>query len=145
MLVCCMRCSCLHRVQERSFHIPRLPCRRPAGTRNSGAPHHPCMTRFRHFSFCTGISMSYRNRYLAVASFSDLLPWHPFCSAMVTKCFITCLCQHFHKNCIKLAYVIRIMITTIKMFKIVVCFKLLNNMGIFRNCCLLFPASFKLA
>ena len=24
-------------------------------------------------------------------------PWHPFCSAMVTKCFITCSCQHFHK------------------------------------------------
>ena len=47
-------------------------------------------------------------------------PWHPFCSAMVTKCFITCSCQHFHKNCIKLVYVIRIMITTFKMFKLVV-------------------------
>ena len=29
-------------------------------------------------SFCTGISVSYRNRYVAVASFSDMLPWHDF-------------------------------------------------------------------
>ncbi|XBI28701.1 hypothetical protein VPH35_052862 [Triticum aestivum] len=65
-------------------------------------------------SFCTGISVSYRNRYVVVASFSDMLswhhfwiccrgtifvspPWHPFRSAMVTKCFITCSCKHFHK------------------------------------------------
>ena len=29
-------------------------------------------------SFCTGISVSYRNRYVVVASFSDSSPWHPF-------------------------------------------------------------------
>ena len=91
-----------------------------------------------HFSFASVSQSSYQNRYVAVASFSDSLPWHPFCSAIVTKCFITCSCQHFHKYCIKLAYVIRIIITTIKMFKIVACFKLLNDMGILRNCCLLF-------
>jgi hypothetical protein len=37
------------------------------------------------------------HRNVAVAPFPLSLPWHPFRSAMVTKCFITCSCQHFHK------------------------------------------------
>ena len=90
-------------------------------------------------SFCTGISVSYRNRYVVVASFSDMLPWHHFCFAAVApfsfrhgdKCLVSCSCQHFHKNCIKLVYIIRIMITTFKMFKIVVCIKLLDACGDF--------------
>ena len=44
---CCMSCSCVHHFRERSLHVPRLPCRRTVGTRNPGAPHHPCMTRSR--------------------------------------------------------------------------------------------------
>ena len=82
---------------------------------------------------------------VGVAPFPLSLPWHPFPSAMVTKCFITCSCQYFHKYCLKFTYVIRIMITRIKMFKIVACFNIAKWYGDFWNCCLLFPASFKLA
>ena len=39
------------------------------------------LTRF--VIFRTGLSTSYRNRYVAVASFSDMLPWHHFCFAAV--------------------------------------------------------------
>ena len=128
------------------MHVPpRLPCRRPVGTRYPGSPHLLLHVPYVHTFFCTDISTSCR--------ITEMLPWHHFRFTAVAplsfrhgdKCLVSCSCQHFHKNCIKLAYVIRIMITTIKMFKIVVCFRLLNNMGIFRNCCLLFPASFKLA
>ena len=76
------------------------------------------MTRSRHTTFCTGISVSYRNRYVVVASFSDLLPWHPFHFRHNDKCFIKCSYQHFHKYCIKLANVIYIMITISRMFKL---------------------------
>ena len=83
---------------------------------------------------CRGIIFG----YVAVASFSVSSPWHPFCSAMATNAL-----YHAHVNVFlklhKLAYVIRIMITTFKMFIFVVSFKLLNmHMVIFRNCCLLF-------
>ena len=76
-----------------------------------GRRDHPtifCMFRTSaHLLFCTGISMSYRIigmlpwhhfRYrcrgtifviVAVAPFSLSLPWHPFCSAMVTKCSLS--------------------------------------------------------
>ena len=107
----------------------------------------PSFACFAHPHLCLHRSLNELSdhRNVAEAPFPLSLPWHPFHSAMVTKCFITCSCQHFHKNCIKLAYVIRIMISTFKMFKNVVCFKLLSDMGIFRNYRLLFPASFKLA
>ena len=55
---------------------PRLPLTRGNLVTRITPP--SCMTCSRHFSFCTGISMSYRNRYVVVASFSDSLPWHPF-------------------------------------------------------------------
>ena len=47
-------------------------------------------------------------------------------------------------NCIKLEHVIHIMLTTLSWFKIVVYIKLLMHMGIYRICCLLYPAPFKL-
>ena len=67
-----------------------------------GRRDHPtifCMFRTSaHLLFCTGISMSYRIiGMLPWHHFSLSLPWHPFRSAMVTKCSLTCLCQHFHK------------------------------------------------
>ena len=117
-----------------SYHCTFLLICHAADPWEPGNRDHPtilCMFRTSaHSVFCTGISMSYQNRYVAVASFSDMLPWHHFCFAAVApfsfchgdKCSLSCSCQHFHKNCIKLAYVIRIMIITIKMFKIVVCF-----------------------
>ena len=55
-----------------------FPCHRLVGHPVTGITPPSCMARSRHASFCTGISMSYRNRYVAVASFSDSLPWHPF-------------------------------------------------------------------
>ena len=138
--MCCMRCTLVCSVPELSLHVPpRSPCCRLVGTRNPESLPISCVFHTSaHFSFASVSQSSYRNRYVAVASFSDSLPWHPFCSAMVTKCFITCSCQHFHKNCIKLAYVTRIMITTFKMFKIVVCIKLLNDIWGFSGmvvCC----------
>ena len=78
-------------------------------------------------SFCTGISVSYRNRYVVMASFSDMLPWHHFCFTAVApfsfrhgdKCLVsTCSSQLFHKNCLNLDYVIRIMLTTFKWLKL---------------------------
>ena len=54
-------------------------------------------------SFCMGISMSYRNRNVVVAPFPLSLSWHPF---RLKLCVV---------------YVIRIVITTFKVFKIVVC------------------------
>ena len=78
--MCCMRCTlCLHRVRNCRVHVsPRCHA---TILWEPGIRDHPTfyrMSRSRHFSFCTGISMSYRNRYVAVASFSDSLPWHPF-------------------------------------------------------------------
>ena len=75
--MCCMRCSCLHRVRERSLHVPRFHTL-TRGNPVVGSTPPSCLTRSRHASFCTGISMGYRSRYVAVASFSDSLPWHPF-------------------------------------------------------------------
>ena len=77
-----------------------------------------------HFRICCrGIIFG----YVAVAPFSLSLPWHPFRSTTATNASF----QHAHVNVFlklhKLAYVIRIMITTFKMFKIVVCLKLLND------------------
>ena len=96
-----------------------------------------------HASFCTSISVSYRNRYVAVASFSDMLPWHHFCFAAVApfsfrhgdqmllimlyvnifiKLHKTCICHPHHDNNIKN----------------VVCIKLLNDIWGFTRivlCC----------
>ena len=141
-----MRCPCMYEMYDMFAPCPFVSCMfllvcHAIDPWGPGSRDHPTILHdsLTLTSFCIGISMSYRNRYVAVASFSDMLPWHhfriccrgtifvspswhPFRSTMVTKCFITCSCQHLHKNCIQLAYVIRIMITTIKMFKIVVCF-----------------------
>ena len=101
---------------------------RMCGTRKRwwGAPgnrDHPtifCMFRTSsHLLFCTGISMSCR--------VIGMLLWHHFrCSCRGTP-FVPpwwpnapyhIRCQHFHKNCIKLDYVIRIMLTTFKWLKL---------------------------
>ena len=120
------------------LHVPvAMPSTRGNPVVESTPPSLACSTH-PHTSFSTGIFMSYRNQYVAVAPFSLSPPWHPFCSAMVTKCFITCSCQHFLKKMHKLPYVIRIMITSIKMFKIIACFKLLSNIWGFSGiviCC----------
>ena len=68
--------------------------------------------------FCTGILVSYWNRNVAVAPFPLSLSWHPFRFRHDDKCFLICSYQLIHKYCIKLVHVIRIMITTIKMFKL---------------------------
>ena len=41
------------------------------------------------FSFAPGSQSSYRNRYVAMASFSDSLPWHPFRFRHDDKCLIS--------------------------------------------------------
>ena len=94
-------------------------------------------------SFAPASQSSCRNRDVAVAPFPFqrrgtlfLPPWRQMPRIMLMSTFL--------QNCLKLAYVIRIMIITFKMFKIVVCFKLLNDMRIYRNCCLMFPTLFKL-
>ncbi|XBI70274.1 hypothetical protein VPH35_064796 [Triticum aestivum] len=69
-----------------------------------GCRDHPTfyrMSRSRHFSFCTGISMSYRNRNVAVAPFPLSLSWHPFCFCHDDKCLFM-LMSTFNKNCTNL-------------------------------------------
>ena len=74
-----------------------LPCHHLVGTRYPGSPH--------LLSHVTLSSLFLLHRYLHELSGPECCrgtifvspPWHPFCSAMVTKCFITCSCQHFHK------------------------------------------------
>ena len=92
----CLRCSCLHHVQI----VTRFLVANSWDTRNPGAPHH-LLHASAHFSFASVSQSSYRNRNVAVAPFPLSLPWHPFCSAMVTKCFIMLL-STFNKICINL-------------------------------------------
>ena len=75
-----------------------------------------------HFSFASVSQSSYRNWNAVVAPFSLSLPWHPFSFHHGDKCLIMLL-STFNKKLHKLVHVIRIMITTIKMFKIVVALK----------------------
>ena len=96
-----------------------LPCHHLVGTRYPGSPH--------LLSHVTLSSLFLLHRYLHELSGPECCrgtifvspPWHPFRSAMATNAS-----YHAHVNVFiklhKLAYVIRIMITTIKMFKIVV-------------------------
>ena len=83
-MLCCMRCSRLHHIRERSLHAPRFPCHRHVGTRLPGSP----------TIFCTFRKSTLLHRYLselsdhrngAVAPFSLSLTWHPFRSATVTN------------------------------------------------------------
>ena len=67
----------------------------------------------------------------------SLPPWRQMSQIM--------LMSTFSSNCLKHAYVIRIMITTFKCLKLCLHLNCYMHMGIFRTCCLLFPASFKLA
>ncbi|XBH95105.1 hypothetical protein VPH35_085734 [Triticum aestivum] len=110
----CLRCSCLHHVQ----FVTRFLVANSWDTRYPGAPHH-LLHATAQFSFASVSQSSYRNRNAAVAPFSLSLPWHPFPFRHDDKCFIIMLLSTF-QNCIKLVHVIRIMITTIKCFKIVV-------------------------
>ena len=64
-----------------SSSLPLLPCRRHVGTRYLGAPHHPCMTRPRHFSFCTSISIELPE--------TGTLPWHRFVIIAVAPLFLS--------------------------------------------------------
>ena len=85
-------------------------------TQNLGVPHH-LLHASAHFSFASVSQSSYRNRNTVVAPFSLSLPWHPFPFHHGDKCFIMLL-STFNKKLYKLVHVIRIMITTIKMFKL---------------------------
>ena len=80
--MCCMRCIVCSVIKS-SLRCPSFAVPPSRGNPEVGITPPSCMTRSRHASFCTGISVSYRNRYVAVASFSDMLPWHHFCFAAV--------------------------------------------------------------
>ena len=108
----CLRCSCLHRVQI----VTRFLVANSWDTRNPGAPHH-FLHASAHFSFASVFQSSYQNWNAAVAPFSLSLPWHPFSFHHSEKCLIMLL-STFNKKLHKLVHVIRIMITTIKMFKL---------------------------
>ena len=111
--MCCMRCT-VCTVSELS--LVSMPLTHGNPVVGSTPPSLACCSH-PHAFVCTGISVSYRNRYVAVAPFSDMLPWHhfryrcrgtifvivavapfslslpwhPFCSATMTKCFIMLL------------------------------------------------------
>ena len=104
----------------------------------------PSFARSRHTFFCTDVSMSCRNRNVVVALFCYRCRGTPFVFATMTNASYLIM-STFIKDCIKLANVIRIMIITFKMFKIVVCLKLLNAYGVLPELLFGVPASFKLA
>ena len=140
-----MKCSCLHHARIVVCTL-FLVCHAIISWEPGNRDQSPSLLLVPHTcSFPSASQSSYRNRNVAVAPFSLSLPWHPFSFHHGDKCFIICSSQLFHKKCLKLAYAIRIMITTFKMVKIVVCIKLLNaHEDLPKNCCLIFPASFKM-
>ena len=120
-----------------------FPCRQLVGRPESGsAP--PSFARIRTLLLCIGISIELpepeRCRgtvfvIVAVAPLSFPPRWQ-----MLHIVLINILI-----NGIKLAHVIRIMLTTSRMFKIVVCINLLNAYGDLPKLLFVVPASFKLA
>ena len=110
-----MRCSCLLHARIVGARCPSFAAN-SWDTRYPGAPRH-LLHASAHFPFASVSQSSYRNRNTAVAPLSLSLPWHPFPFYHGDKCFIMLL-STFNKNCIKLAHVIHIMITTPSMFKL---------------------------
>ena len=128
-MLCCMRCPHLHRVRICRLHgPPSLPCVDPWEPGNRDHPTIFCMFCTSTLSFAPTSRRVVRSSECCRGTIFVVIAVAPFSFRHGDKCFITCSCQHFHKNCIKLVYVIRIMLTTFKCLKLLLALKLLNDL-----------------
>ena len=119
LVMCCMRCPCLHhvRIGPCTFLVSLPPsCGNPVTgitPPSFACSVHPQFLLHRHLDELSD------HRNVVVVPFSLSLSWHPVSIRHGDQMLHNMLMPTFSQTCIKLVYVIRIMITTFKMFKIV--------------------------
>ena len=125
--MCCMRCMFGCCMLPRMLVVfPRLALSSTRGNPISGSTPSSCMTHSHPLPFAPVSLWATGSSECCRGIIYVSLPWHPFRLSHDDKCFMILLMSTFNKNCIKLAHVIRIMLITSRMFKVVVCIKLLS-------------------